>query len=38
VVILSDGVDTGSKISLTSAIESAQRADVLVYSILFACG
>jgi len=36
VVILSDGVDTGSKISLTSAIESAQRADVLVYSILFA--
>ena len=36
VIILSDGVDTGSKVSLTSAIESAQRADTLVYSILFA--
>jgi VWFA-related protein len=35
-IVLSDGVDTGSKVSLTSAIESAQRADVLVYSILFA--
>ena len=36
VIVLSDGVDTGSKVSLTSAIESAQRADTLVYSILFA--
>jgi VWFA-related protein len=35
-IVLSDGVDTGSKVSLTSAVESAQRADVLVYSILFA--
>jgi VWFA-related protein len=35
-VILSDGVDTGSKVSLESAVESAQRADTLVYSILFA--
>ena len=35
-IVLSDGVDTGSKVSLTSAIESAQRADALVYSILFA--
>ena len=35
-IVLSDGVDTGSKVSLTSAIESAQKADVLVYSILFA--
>ena len=35
-IVLSDGVDTGSKVSLTSAIESAQRADTLVYSILFA--
>ena len=35
-IILSDGVDTGSKTSLTSAIASAQRADTLVYSILFA--
>ncbi len=36
VIVLSDGVDTASKISLTSAIESAERADTLVYSILFA--
>jgi len=35
-IVLSDGVDTGSKVSLTSAIESAQKADALVYSILFA--
>jgi len=36
IIILSDGVDTGSKVSLTSAIEAAQRADTLAYSILFA--
>jgi VWFA-related protein len=36
VVALTDGVDNGSKVTLTSAIESAQRADTLVYSILFA--
>jgi VWFA-related protein len=35
VIILSDGVDTGSKVSLDSAIETAQRSDTLVYSILF---
>ncbi len=35
-IMLTDGVDTGSKVSITSAIESAQRADTLVYSILFA--
>jgi len=34
-IALTDGVDNGSKVSLTSAIESAQRADTLVYSILF---
>jgi VWFA-related protein len=34
-VILSDGVDTGSKVSLSSAVEAAQRADTLVYSVLF---
>ncbi|MGD0908259.1 MAG: VWA domain-containing protein [Candidatus Acidiferrales bacterium] len=34
-IILSDGVDHGSKESLDSAIVSAQRADTLVYSILF---
>jgi len=35
-IVLSDGVDRGSKESLISAVESAQRADTLVYSILFA--
>lgn len=35
-IILSDGVDAGSKESLVTAIESAQRADTVVYSILFA--
>ncbi len=34
-IILSDGVDTGSKLTLTRAIEAAQRANTLVYSILF---
>jgi VWFA-related protein len=35
VIVLSDGVDRGSKESLESAIESAQRADTIVYSVLF---
>jgi VWFA-related protein len=35
VVVLSDGVDRGSRMTLAQAIESAQRADVLVYSIIF---
>lgn len=34
-IVLSDGVDHGSKESLSSAIESAQRANTIVYSILF---
>jgi VWFA-related protein len=34
-IVMSDGVDTGSEHSLASAIEAAQRADTLVYSILF---
>ena len=34
-ILLTDGVDTGSKTSLSSAIEAAQRSDTLVYSILF---
>lgn len=36
IIILSDGVDRGSKTYLDSAIESAQRADTVVYSIYFA--
>jgi len=36
VIVLSDGVDHGSKETLADAIEAAQRADMVVYSILFA--
>lgn len=36
VVILSDGVDRGSKTSLEGAVEAAQRADTQVYAIYFA--
>ncbi|HLH09166.1 MAG TPA: VWA domain-containing protein [Terriglobales bacterium] len=36
VIVLSDGVDIGSKTSLDSAIETAQRSDTLIYTILFA--
>ena len=35
-IVLSDGVDHGSKETLRDAIETAQRADTLVYSVLFA--
>jgi len=35
VIILTDGVDTGSQTSIGEAIEAAQRADTLIYSILF---
>ena len=35
-IVLTDGVDRGSKESLTEAIATAQRADTLVYCILFA--
>ena len=35
-IILSDGVDTGSRVSLDRAIETAQRSNTLVYSILYA--
>jgi len=35
-IILSDGGDNGSDETLASAIEAAQRADTLIYSILFA--
>lgn len=35
-IVLTDGVDRNSKKTLASAIEAAQRADTLVYSILFA--
>lgn len=35
-ILLTDGVDNGSKVTLERGIEAAQRADTLVYSILFA--
>jgi VWFA-related protein len=35
-IILSDGVDRGSKTYLEGAIESAQRADTVIYAIYFA--
>lgn len=35
-ILLTDGVDTASRSTLTDAIESAQKSDTLVYSILFA--
>jgi VWFA-related protein len=35
-IILSDGVDRGSKETLAEAIATAQRADTIIYSILFA--
>ena len=34
-IVLTDGVDVGSSVTLTDAIESAQRANTLVYCILF---
>lgn len=34
-IILSDGVDRGSKETLSQALESAQRSDTVIYSILF---
>ena len=34
-IIMSDGVDRGSKESLGNAIEAAQRADTLIYCVLF---
>ena len=34
-IVLSDGEDNGSRATMAQAIESAQRADTLVYSILF---
>ena len=34
-IVMSDGEDRGSKVSLNRAIDAAQKADTLVYSILF---
>ena len=37
-IVLSDGVDRGSKETLERAIETAQKSDAIVYSILFVDG
>ncbi|MCU1262443.1 MAG: von Willebrand factor, type [Bryobacterales bacterium] len=37
-IVLSDGEDTGSEATITQAIEAAQRADTLIYSIFFSGG
>jgi VWFA-related protein len=34
-ILLTDGVDTGSESTVSEAIDAAQRADTLIYSILF---
>jgi len=34
-IVLSDGVDFGSEAGLNDAVEAAQRADTLIYSILY---
>jgi VWFA-related protein len=35
IVLITDGVDTGSKISRDKAIEAAQKGDVMIYSIYY---
>jgi VWFA-related protein len=37
-ILLTDGVDTGSRYTLFEAVASAQKADTLVYSVLFSGG
>lgn len=36
IVVITDGVDVGSRISKSRAIESAQRSDAIIYSIVYA--
>jgi VWFA-related protein len=35
IILISDGVDNGSKLGMEDAIEAAQRADTLIYSIRY---
>ena len=35
IILITDGVDTGSKISRDKAIEAAQKGDVMIYSIFY---
>ena len=34
-VIITDGVDQGSRVKLEEAVEAAQRADTIIYSVMF---
>jgi VWFA-related protein len=34
-ILLTDGVDNGSKVTINRAIEAAQRADTMIYGLLF---
>lgn len=36
IVVISDGVDMGSRVSKSEAIEAAQKADAIIYSIYYA--
>jgi VWFA-related protein len=35
IVLISDGVDVGSKVAAEQAIEAAQRADAVIYSVFY---
>ena len=35
IVLITDGVDVGSRVKLTEAIEAAQKSDLIIYSILY---
>jgi VWFA-related protein len=35
IVLITDGVDTGSKVSRDKAVEAAQKADAIIYSIYY---
>ena len=35
IILITDGVDTGSKISRDKAIEAAQKGDIIIYSIFY---
>ncbi len=35
IILITDGVDTGSKMSRDKAVEAAQKADAIIYSIFY---
>ena len=35
IILITDGVDTGSKVSRDKAVEAAQKADAIIYSIFY---